>query len=326
MRTLVTGGTGYIGAHAARLLRARGDYVVIVDDVVTGDRDRVAGIPIIEMDLSTDCSHQLAEVMLSHGVESVIHFAAQKQVLESLAKPAWYYSHNVGSVAQVLLAMELAGVEQFVFSSSAAVYGEASGAIDENSPTVPINPYGATKLVGEQLISATARAWPLRATSLRYFNVGGAGSPELGDTQTLNLIPICFEQIAAGESPQIFGDDYDTPDGTCVRDYIHVLDVAEAHLAVLDNIPAEPGNTVLNIGTGVGTSVRAMIDAILAVTDSDLSVEVLNRRGGDPAAVVGVVDAISGLVGWRARYNVVDIVESAWASRQYFESKEAART
>jgi UDP-glucose 4-epimerase len=320
MRVLVTGGTGYIGAHTSRLLAARGDYVLVVDDLVTGSTDRIPGVPVVELNMANGSAAQLETLMREHRIDSVIHFAAQKQVAESVEKPAWYYEQNVGSVAQLLLAMDAAEVHKLIFSSSAAVYGHASGAISEDAPTLPINPYGATKLVGEQLVSASSRAWPLRAASLRYFNVGGAGGPELGDTQELNLIPICFEQIAAGKPPLIFGDDYDTPDGTCVRDYVHVLDVAEAHLAVLDALPSEPRNTVLNIGTGVGTTVREMVDAILDVAGSDLSATVLDRRAGDPAAVVGVVDSIRDLTGWSARFTVADIVESAWASRQYFDS------
>ncbi|CAO1652882.1 UDP-glucose 4-epimerase GalE [Salinibacterium sp. NG22] len=321
MRVLVTGGAGYIGAHTSRLLAQRGDFVLVIDDLVTGNRERIPGLPVVQFDIASGSASQLADLMREHRIEAVIHFAGQKQVAESVAKPAWYYEQNVGSVAQLLLAMESAGVAKLVFSSSAAVYGDASGAIGESAPTTPINPYGATKLVGEQLITASAQAWPLRAASLRYFNVGGAGAPELGDTQALNLIPICFEQIAAGKPPPIFGNDYDTADGTCIRDYVHVSDVADAHLAVLDALPQAPGNTVLNIGTGVGTSVRAIVDAILAVSGSDLPVEVLDRRAGDPAAVVGVVDGIHQLTGWRARYGVTDIVESAWQSRQYFSAQ-----
>ncbi|QYH35616.1 UDP-glucose 4-epimerase GalE [Salinibacterium sp. M195] len=319
MRVLVTGGAGYIGAHTSRLLEARGDYVLVVDDLVTGSRDRIPGIPVVEGNLANGSALQLETLMHEHRIDAVIHFAGQKQVAESVVNPAWYYEQNVGSVAQVLLAMERAGVTKLVFSSSAAVYGDASGAISEAAQTSPINPYGATKLVGEQLITACAAAWPLRAASLRYFNVGGAGTPELGDTQALNLIPICFEQIAAGLAPIVFGDDYDTSDGTCVRDYVHVSDVADAHLAMLDALPEQPGNTVLNIGTGIGTTVRTMVEAILAVSGSDLAVEVAGRRIGDPAAVVGVVDGIQDLTGWRARYSVSDIVESAWRSRQYFD-------
>lgn len=317
---MVTGGAGYIGAHTSRLLAERGDYVLVVDDLVTGSSDRIPGTPVIELNIANGSAVRLESLMREHRIDAVIHFAGQKQVAESVEKPAWYYEQNVGSVAQLLLAMEAAEVHKLIFSSSAAVYGEASGAIGEDAPTNPINPYGATKLVGEQLISATARAWPLRAASLRYFNVGGAGSPDLGDTQALNLIPICFEQIAAGMPPVIFGNDYDTADGTCVRDYVHVSDVAEAHLAVLDALSDQPGNTVLNIGTGVGTTVRAMVDAILTVTGSDLRASVVDRRAGDPAAVVGVVDGIRELTGWSARFTVADIVESAWESRQHFEA------
>jgi UDP-glucose 4-epimerase len=317
MRVLVTGGAGYIGAHTSRLLANRGDYVLVVDDLATGSRERIPQLPLVTLNIANGSAAQLENLM---RIEAVIHFAGQKQVAQSVAQPAWYYEQNVGSVAQLLLAMQAAEVHKLVFSSSAAVYGEASGSIAEDAPTTPINPYGATKRVGEQLISASSLAWPLRAASLRYFNVGGAGSPELGDTQALNLIPICFEQIAASEPPLIFGDDYDTLDGTCVRDYVHVSDVAEAHLAVLDALPQKPGNAVLNIGTGVGTTVRQMVEAILHVSGSDLTAKVLDRRTGDPAAVVGVVDSIRELTGWSARHNVSDIVESAWQSRQYFDA------
>jgi UDP-glucose 4-epimerase len=320
---MVTGGAGYIGAHTSRLLAERGDYVLVVDDLITGSRNRIPEIPVMALDLANSSAAQLENLLREHRIDAVIHFAAQKQVGESVEKPAWYYEQNVGSVAQLLLAMQAAKVHKLVFSSSAAVYGEASGAIAEDAPTNPINPYGATKLVGEQLISASSLAWPLRAASLRYFNVGGAGSPELGDTQALNLIPICFEQIAANKPPLIYGDDYNTVDGTCVRDYVHVSDVAEAHLAVLDALPVQPGNTMLNIGTGVGTTVRQMVDEILHVSGSDLTPAVLDRRAGDPAAVVGVVDSIRELAGWSARYTVSDIVESAWLSRQHFESLSA---
>jgi UDP-glucose 4-epimerase len=316
---MVTGGAGYIGAHTSRLLAARGDDVLVVDDLVSGSTDRIPGIPIIALNLANGSAVPLAKLMREHNIDAVIHFAAQKQVAESVAKPAWYYEQNVASVAQLLLAMEAANVRKLVFSSSAAVYGEAAGALHEDAPTVPISPYGATKLVGEQLVTASSVAWPLRAASLRYFNVGGAGVPELGDSKSRNLIPMCLERVAANQPPIIFGENYNTPDGTCVRDYVHVMDVAEAHLAVLDALPREPGNRVLNVGTGVGTSVREMVDAVLRVSRTDLVASVNEQRPGDPSAVVGVVDRIREFAGWTARLGVPEIVESAWESRRYFD-------
>lgn len=314
---MVTGGAGYIGAHAALLLAERGEYVLVVDDLVAGSSARVPDLPILQLDLAADDSRdRLAAAMTEHSIDAVIHFAAQKQVVESVERPAWYYRQNVGGLAQLLLAMEDASVTRLIFSSSAAVYGHADGAVDEDCETAPLSPYGETKLAGEKLIAAAARATPLRAASLRYFNVGGAGRPELGDTEAVNLIPIVFEGLATGEQPLVFGGDYKTPDGTCIRDYVHVLDVAEAHLAVLDALPEAPGHVAMNIGTGIGTSVLEIVDAIIAVTGSALRPVIVGRRAGDPASVVAVVDRIAELSGWAARFTLDDIVQSAWDSRQ----------
>ena len=319
---MVTGGAGYIGAHTVRRLQDRGDSVLVVDDLVTGSVDRVPGVPILEVDLASDDAPEVvAAALREHTIDAVIHFAALKQVGESVERPARYYRQNVGGLAQLLGAMESAGVDRLVFSSSAAVYGQADGAIDETFPPRPLSPYGETKLAGEWLVSAAATAWGLRSASLRYFNVGGAGAPGLGDTQALNLIPIVFDRLAAGLPPQIFGDDYDTPDGTCVRDYVHVSDVADAHLAVLDALPAGPGHRALNIGTGVGTSVREMVDAIVAITGAPVDPVVAPRRAGDPAVVVARVDAVQSLTGWRATRGIAEIVESAWESRRYFDGR-----
>ena len=317
MRVLVTGGAGYIGAHTCLRLRERGDDVVIVDDLVTGSATRVPGVPIVELDLTSDGAPEaLATVMREHAIEAVIHFAARKQVAESVERPAWYYQQNVGGLAQLLIAMQAAGVDKLIFSSSAAVYGTADGPIHEYSALDPINPYGATKLVGEQLIAAAARADGLRAASLRYFNVGGAAVPELGDVEILNLIPITFDLLTRGERPTIFGVDYPTPDGSCVRDFVHVLDVADAHLAVLDALDDAPGHVAFNVGTGVGTSVREIVDRIIEVVGAEVSPEIAPRRPGDAAEVVAAVDRIEAATGWRARYSLADIVESAWAAWQ----------
>jgi UDP-glucose 4-epimerase len=319
MRVLVTGGAGYIGAHTSLLLAERGDYVFIVDDLVTGSVERVPGIPLLQLDLTSDGARGvIAALLREHEIDAVIHFAARKQVAESLAKPAWYYQQNVGGLAQLLMAMDDASVGKLVFSSSAAVYGQANGLIDEMHDTRPVSPYGETKLACEQLISASVQAQGLSAVSLRYFNVGGAGRSELGDTEALNLIPIVLENLIAGKSPAIFGDDYDTPDGTCVRDYVHVVDVAEAHLAVLDSLEDQPNHRILNIGTGIGTSVRDMVSSLIAVAGSSVGATVHPRRPGDAASVVAIVDRIRTQTGWKARFGLDEIVRSAWESRQHF--------
>jgi UDP-glucose 4-epimerase len=323
MTVLVTGGAGYIGAHVVRVLQERGDDVLIVDDLVTGIPERNPGVELVEMSLAQSSSvDALASLLTKHAVDAVIHFAARKQVGESMAKPAWYYSENVGGLANVLLAMERAHVDRIIFSSSAAVYGDARGDVPESAPRVPTSPYGETKLVGEWLLSTAIAAQGLDAISLRYFNVAGAGWPELGDKMALNLVPMVFERLDALESPRIFGDDYDTPDGTCVRDYVHVMDLAEAHVAALDALSTDAAlaggrHRAFNVGTGKGTSVREMIDVILRVSGAPHAAEVVARRPGDPAMVTAEVAAIADQLGWRSSRTVVDIVESAWAAHQH---------
>ncbi|MBF0673479.1 MAG: UDP-glucose 4-epimerase GalE [Salinibacterium sp.] len=322
MTVLVTGGAGYIGSHVVRLLRDRGETAIVVDDLSAGRAERVAGAELVQLDLtSADAIERLTEAMREFSVDAVIHFAALKAVGESVEQPARYYRHNLGSLANVLLACEAAGVEKVVFSSSAAVYGAADGPVTEDSPTQPLSPYGETKLAGEWLMAAHAHARGVKATSLRYFNVAGAGWPELGDTSVMNLVPMVLERLDAGKPPRIFGDDYNTPDGTCIRDYIHVLDLAEAHLAALDGLDRlGVGHHVFNIGTGVGSSVRQIVDAILDVSGSDLKAEVVERRAGDPDSIVATVDRVEEAIGWRAQRTVTDIVASAWAAHEHHQA------
>jgi UDP-glucose 4-epimerase len=322
MAVMVTGGAGYIGAHVVRLLAERGDRVVVVDDLSTGDAGRIGDVELERIDLAAPgATEALAKVMGNHEVDAVIHIAAKKQVGESVARPAWYYEQNVGGNANLLQAMEAQGVRKLMFSSSAATYGlpdVASGAlIDEDAAPRPIAPYGETKLVCEWMNRAAGTAWGLRTVNLRYFNVAGAGWNDLGDPGVFNLIPIALQQLTSGQQPRIFGDDYDTPDGTCIRDYVHVLDLAQAHLAALDYLGRdEQPHDVFNVGSGQGASVRAVLDQI--ATSSGLTVEpiVVERRPGDPAQLVAQVDRIENVLGWRSRHDLAEIVDSAWAAWQ----------
>ncbi|MHC3816637.1 UDP-glucose 4-epimerase GalE [Streptomyces sp. NBC_00341] len=315
MTWMVTGGAGYIGAHVVRAMVAGGQRVVVYDDLSTGSAEKVpAGVPLVTGSVLDRPA--LDAAIREHGVTGVVHIAGKKQVGESVERPLHYYRENVTGLEVLLESMVDAGVDRLVFSSSAAVYGMPDVTlVTEETPCAPMSPYGETKLVGEWLIHAAARAHGLRCASLRYFNVAGAASPELADAGVFNLIPMVFERLEAGEAPRIFGDDYATPDGTCVRDYIHVEDIASAHLAAARRLEeAERGTDLtLNIGRGEGSSVREMVDRILKVTDNgDIAPEVTARRPGDPARVVAAADRIRAELGWSARYGVDEMIDSAW--------------
>lgn len=314
MTILVTGGAGYIGAHVVRLLQQRGDRVVVVDNLSTGRADRIGDAKLIELDVSQpEAVAVLQQAFAEHQVTGVIHFAAQKQVGESVAKPAWYYQQNVGGITNLITAMEQSGVDRLVFSSSAAVYGEAEGGVlNEDAITKPINPYGQTKLIGEWLAAAANRAWGLKQASLRYFNVAGSGWDDLGDPAVLNLVPMVFERIEDGRRPAVFGTDYPTPDGTCIRDYVHVLDLAEAHLAALDHLADQGGSHVFNIGTGVGASVLDVLSTIGKVTGRELDISYEDRRPGDPPELRAATDKIQAELGWQAKNGLPEIIDSAW--------------
>jgi UDP-glucose 4-epimerase len=321
MTVLVTGGAGYIGAHVVRLLQRRGGQVVVVDDLSTGSVGRVGNVPLISIDIAADDARdQLATTMSEHGVDSVIHIAAKKQVGESTTRPAWYYHNNVGGTANLLLAMQQAQVTKMMFSSSAATYGlpdlPAGSLIHEDAGNRPISPYGETKLVCEWMIRAAGQAWGLRSVNLRYFNVAGAGWDDLGDPGIFNLIPIVMRQLLTGERPQIFGDDYPTPDGTCVRDYVHVLDLADSHLAALDYLErADRPYDVFNVGTGTGASVIEVLEQVAESTGYSVEPVVIARRPGDPASLVADVTRIQDVLGWKAgNSDLATIVDSAWSA------------
>ncbi|MFF9042195.1 UDP-glucose 4-epimerase GalE [Streptomyces sp. NPDC014892] len=318
MTWLITGGAGYIGAHVVRAMLDAGEETVVYDDLSTGVAERVPeGVPL-EIGSTLD-GERLARVIRDRRITGVVHLAAKKQVGESVELPLHYYRENVEGLRTLLSAVTDAGVASFVFSSSAAVYGMPSAARDgdlvtEETPCAPMSPYGETKLVGEWLVRATGRATGLSTASLRYFNVAGAATPELADTGVFNLVPMVFEKLSEGAPPRIFGADHPTPDGTCVRDYIHVVDLAEAHVATARRLREAPGTDLtLNIGRGEGVSVREMIDRINALTGHDVPPVVVDRRPGDPARVVASADRIAAELGWKARYGVEDMISTAWA-------------
>ncbi|TPQ18808.1 UDP-glucose 4-epimerase GalE [Streptomyces sporangiiformans] len=323
MTWLITGGAGYIGAHVARVMADAGERVVALDDLSAGVAHRLPSDIALIQGSSLD-GDLLKRTFAEHTVTGVVHLAARKQVGESVAQPARYYQENVGGLATLLDAVAEAGIGRFLFSSSAAVYGNPDvELITEDTPCAPMSPYGETKLAGEWLVRAAGRAHGIATVCLRYFNVAGAAAPELADTGVFNVVPMVFDRLTRDEAPRIFGDDYPTPDGTCVRDYIHVADLADAHLAAARRLAATgtPGVTgatdatrdlTVNIGRGEGVSVRELVTLIGEVTGDTRAALVEPRRPGDaPRAVASAARAAEEL-GWTARRGVREMVESAW--------------
>ncbi|WP_055603676.1 UDP-glucose 4-epimerase GalE [Streptomyces aureus] len=318
MTYLITGGAGYIGSHVVRAMTLAGERVVVLDDLSTGYEERVPeGVPLVVG--STLDREVLDRTIAEHGVTGVVHLAAKKQVGESVELPLHYYRENVIGLTVLLEAVAAAGVRNFLFSSSAAVYGMPDvDLVTEETPCLPLSPYGETKLAGEWLVRAAGAAHGISTACLRYFNVAGAATPELADTGVFNLVPMVFERLDAGEAPRIFGDDYDTPDGTCIRDYIHVEDLADAHLVAARKLAewaeaGEPRDLTVNIGRGEGVSVTEMVELINEITGHTTEPLVTPRRAGDPARVVAAADRIESELGWKARYDVRDMISSAWA-------------
>jgi UDP-glucose 4-epimerase len=312
MTWLITGGAGYIGAHVARAMTDAGEHALVLDDLSSGLPARLpADVPLVEG--SSLDGALLKRVFAEHTLTGVVHLAARKQVGESVEQPTRYYRENVGGLTTLLEAVAEAGIKRFVFSSSAAVYGNPDvDLITEDTPCAPVNPYGETKLAGEWLVRAAGRAHGISTVCLRYFNVAGAAAPELADTGVFNIVPMVFDRLTRDEAPRIFGDDYPTPDGTGVRDYIHVADLAEAHLAAARRIGDIDGDLTVNIGRGEGVSVRELIELIGEVTGDRRPPVVEARRPGDaPRAVASATRAAEEL-GWSARRGVREMVESAW--------------
>lgn len=320
MTWLVTGGAGYIGAHVVRAFQdavtTTGDATlapVVLDDLSSGHEEFVpAGVPLVRASVvDTDAVHA---ALVEHGVTGVVHLAGFKYAGVSVQRPLHTYEQNVTGTAHLLAAMADAGVGQIVFSSSAAVYGTPDvDVVTEETATTPESPYGESKLIGEWLLRDQGVATGLRHTSLRYFNVVGSGSPDLYDSSPHNLFPLVLDALTSGRTPRINGDDYATPDGTCVRDYVHVADLAVSHVAAARALAQ--GRTldrVYNLGSGDGLSVAQIMTTVAQVTGIEFAPEIGPRRPGDPARIVASGQAAARDLDWAMRHTPEQMVASAW--------------
>jgi UDP-glucose 4-epimerase len=317
MSWLVTGGAGYIGAHVVRAFEDVDLEAVVIDDLSSGHRDFVGpATPFVEGTiLDTDL---VARTCKEHAVEGVVHLAGFKYAGVSVQRPLHTYTQNVTGTVSLLEAMEQAGVDLMVFSSSAATFGTPDvDIVTEETPGRPESPYGESKLIGEWLIADQGVATGLRHTSLRYFNVVGSGNDDLYDTSPHNLFPLVFDALIEGRTPRINGDDYATPDGTCVRDYVHVADLADAHVVAARRLAAGDALApVYNLGSGDGSSVRQIMDTVRDVTGIDFTPEIGPRRPGDPARIVASGELAARDLDWAMRHDLRDMVSSAWRARQ----------
>ena len=317
MAWLVTGGAGYIGAHVVRAFREQGIEVAVVDDLSSGHEEFVpADVPFYR---GTILDRALLDrIFAENTISGVVHVAGFKYAGVSVQRPLHTYEQNVTATAVLLAAMQDAGVDAIVFSSSAAVYGTPDvDIVTESTPKSPESPYGESKLIGEWLLRDQGVAAGLRHASLRYFNVVGSGDVSLRDTSPHNLFPLVFDALADGRTPRINGTDYPTPDGTCVRDYIHVADLAVSHVAAAKRLDAgEPIEPVYNLGSGDGVSVGQIMSTVADVTGIAFTPEVGPRRAGDPARIVASGELAARDLDWKMRHTLDEMVRSAWEARQ----------
>ena len=310
-KILVVGGAGYIGAHVAYLLQENGYGVRIYDDFSNGLKSRIDG-KFSDVVIG-DVLDRQALISACEGIDAVIHLAAKKAVGESVDNPLKYYENNVGGTLNLLAAMSLKGVKRIVFSSTAAVYAPSEKlAITEDDLTEPLSPYGQTKLLSEKLISAVAKAENLSAISLRYFNVVGALRDEFADNSKDNLVPKVFAALKAGKNPEIYGSDYPTKDGSCIRDYIHISDLAKAHLVALEKVFAANVDEVYNVGSGTGYSVTEMINQIAESIHKSITPTLSPRRPGDTAQLIASIAKIERDLGWKPERSLKEMIDSAW--------------
>jgi UDP-glucose 4-epimerase len=319
MRILVTGGAGYIGSHMVKLLVDRGDEVTVLDDLSTGHADAVRGAKLVRGDIADVGS--TSRLLKENRSEAVVHFAASSLVAESVADPLKYYARNVAGTVALLQAMRAASADRIVFSSTAAVYGNPQRLpIDEDHPKEPTNPYGSSKLAIERMLAECSEAYGLRAASLRYFNAAGAdaqaGLGERHDPET-HLIPLVLRAAAKGTRVSVFGTDYPTRDGTCVRDYIHVTDLCDAHVRALDWLSTNGRYECFNLGNGDGATVLEVIEAARRVTGKPIKVSKAPRRPGDPPALVADAAKARRVLAWQPkRADIETIMRDAWEFEQ----------
>jgi UDP-glucose-4-epimerase GalE len=316
MTILVTGGAGYIGSHAVRLLRERGRDVVVLDSMEFGHRAAVGDVPLVEADIADQ--EAVADLVRHYGVTAVLHFAGYKAAGESMERPGRYFQNNISNSAAFLETLQHTGVDRLVFSSSCAVYGTPERVpVAEEAPIRPESPYGESKATVERILSWYDRCHGLRSVSLRYFNAAGAwpdGSIGEDWSVTLNLVPLVMKAAAGRSAPlRVFGTDYPTPDGTAMRDYVHVVDLAEAHLRALELLEAGGATTVVNLGTGVGSSVLEVLGAAERAIGRAVPYELAPRRAGDPVALYADNLRSRDLLGWKTEFGLDAIVASAWA-------------
>lgn len=315
MTWLVTGGAGYIGAHVVRALLAAGKSTVVLDDLSSGHESFLPPeVPFVRGSILD--GGLVLDTLGSHDVTGVIHVAGFKYAGVSVQRPLHTYAQNVTGTATLLAAMQEHGADRIVFSSSAAVYGTPdTDLVTEQTPTNPESPYGESKLIGEWLLRDQATAIGLRHASLRYFNVVGSGYDDVYDTSPHNLFPLVFAALLEGRTPRMNGDDYATPDGTPVRDYIHVADLAASHVAAASRLDAgEPIERVYNLGSGSGASLRDIMTAMATVTGIDFTPEIGPRRAGDPARIVAAGDLAARDLDWTMRHSLEQMVETAWTA------------
>ncbi|MCU1477211.1 MAG: galE [Subtercola sp.] len=318
MTWLVTGGAGYIGSHVARAFLEADIEVVVIDDLSSGEAAFIPEGAVLEQGSLVDAAF-VDRVFAEHPVTGVVHLAGYKYAGVSVQRPMHTYTQNITATVNLLNAMHTNGVPSIVFSSSAAVYGNTPAEfVTESTATAPESPYGETKLIGEWMIADQARATGLRHTSLRYFNVVGSATSTVSDTSPHNLFPLVFRALESGVTPKIFGDQYPTPDGTCVRDYVHVADVADAHVAAAKKLDAGAWlERAYNLGSGSGVSVREIMTEMAEVTGIPFTPEVLPPRPGDPARIVASGELAARDVGWMPRHTLHDMIASGWAAANH---------